>query len=192
MRKRNVWPANEKFSFSLSSSAKHFVNSLVWTPAVSGFFSRPKVLFIRRGGRAFLGGIHGWKLASRRLACQCQHHATFMLLSLGRGGSPAAKKVLAHPKKSCSKCKSPQTLFPALEEKKCGLRPANQQIEQQFLSIIYSGQRHNTNKSGQLSRRKAGAASEKKKSSLYALRPLHCIRLDKLPSLKVATSGWRT
>ena len=29
---------------------------------------------------------------------------------------------------------------------------------------------------------------QRKKSSLYALRPLLCIRLDKLPSLKVATS----
>ena len=75
---------------------------------------------------------------------------------------PPPKSFGSSRKKSCSKCKSPQTLFSRV--KKCGLRPAEQQ--------------------------KWSAEPElpaKKKSSLYALRPLLCIRLDKLPSLKVAT-----
>lgn len=124
MRKRNVWPANEKQFFSFFSkislsSAKHFVNSHVWTPAVRESFSRPKVLFIIRvrgggGGRAFLGSIHGWKLSSGRLACQCRHHATFMLKSFG---SPEKKVALSVSR--------PRHFFPAL--KKCGLRPAKQQ-----------------------------------------------------------------
>lgn len=79
-------------------------------------------------------------------------------------------KIFPHPKKSCSKCKSPQTLFSRVKKHADYALPS-------------------INKSGQLSRYiKAGAASEtKKKSSLYALRSLLCIRPDKLPSLKVAT-----
>ena len=82
---------------------------------------------------------------------------------------PPPKSFGSSRKKSCSKCKSPQTLFSRVKKHADYALPS-------------------INKSGQLSGYiKARAASETKKSSLYALRPLLCIRPDKLPSLKVAT-----
>ena len=110
-------------NFHFLSSVKHFANSLVWTPSVRESFSFPKVLFInvRGGGGAFLGRIHGWKLACRRLACQCRHHATFMVNFEPRSN----QKVLAHTKVAVSSA-SRHRHFSRVK-KKCGLRPVEHQ-----------------------------------------------------------------